>query len=180
MNLSEAEQKDFFANYLPLLFYAAVYESLIPPKSIMKDFFESSNEIRIKSRQSIFEDKQLLQFFLSDNKHLLDKAAVEFVKNVSKGVFSNFVALEQKTQHAVFLDMETDRFYNVIGLTDPIDKLLPNMPVQATTAIFNFKGKIICDGLFINEGPPEGNNIVKELMAGYREAIKDKKVCTLL
>jgi hypothetical protein len=60
MILSPEESKNFFSNYIPLLFYAAVYDGILPEGSSINDFFETSLEEKLASRDVIFNDADVL------------------------------------------------------------------------------------------------------------------------
>ena len=55
--LSKEESDVFFSNYFPMLFYAAVFEGLIPQTSVLVDMMDTSMEVKIKARDVLFGDK---------------------------------------------------------------------------------------------------------------------------
>jgi hypothetical protein len=72
------------------LFYAAVFEGLIPQTSVLVDMMDTSMEVKIKARDVLFGDKEILNYFKQDNKHILTKQHVSFINNVHSGVLADF------------------------------------------------------------------------------------------
>ena len=179
MVLSEKDRDIFFDNYLPILFYAAVYEGLMPQNSRLTDFKDVSLDTKARSRDVLFTDKEVLKYFLTDNKHLLDKKAVEFIREISRGLLSDFIVLKQKKEFAVLMELGTNNFYEIINITDSFDEMLPELPVKVKTAIFNFNGKIICDGLIVGGNVLIGPGMTSTFLLDYKEAIKAWKVINL-
>ena len=50
MTLSKQEQDMFFQNYFALLYYASVYEGILPNGSSLQDFYRSSLAEKAASR----------------------------------------------------------------------------------------------------------------------------------
>lgn len=180
MLLSKQEQDEFFSNYLPLLYYAAIYEGLLPDGSILMDFGNSSNEIKIQSRDALFTDADILRYFRKDNGKHLPKGGAAFLDNVERGMLSDFVVLKQYSQYVVLLEADSNTFYEVINITEPFSQLLSYIPCYITTAIFNFNGRIICDGLIKGGNTHIGPNYEKSFLEDYRTCKAKKKVVTLL
>src|ERR1700733_8303389 len=169
MILSENDQATFFDNYLPILFYAAVYEGLMPQNSRLADFQDVSLNTKASSRDVLFRDKEILKYFLSDNKHLLDRQGIEFVGEVSRGLLSEFIVLKQTKQFAVLLETKTNKFYEVINIKESFGEMLSDLPVNVKTAIFNFNGKIICDGLIVGGNIHIGRGMTSTFLEDYKE-----------
>ena len=180
MLLSKPEQDQFFSNYLPLLYYAAMYEGLLPEAAVLMDFGHSSLEIKVQSRDALFTDSNILRYFLMDNGKHLTKEGVSFLKSVEQGMLSNFVVLRQYKKYGVLMHPETGVFYEVVNITEQFSKLLSYIPTYITTALFNFNGKIICDGLFKGGNMNIGPNNEKSFLEKYHACKADREVVTLL
>ena len=180
MILSKEEQDDFFQNYLPLLYYAGAYEGLLLQSATMQDFFYTDLNTKAKCRSVLFSDADAIKFYKEDNrKYLGNESKLAFVNNVAQGIFGKFVFLKETKSSAVFQHIESEKFYEVTGITEPISKLAPGYPAVIETAIFNFSGKIICDGLVLNNATLEPS-IIKDVMAIYKECQEMKTVLKII
>jgi hypothetical protein len=176
MILSTKDQTTFFHNYLPLMFYASVYEGLLPQKSKLAEFVNVPLNVKAMGRDVLFNDQDVLNYYLADNKHRLDDRATEFVQNVAGGLLSEFVILKQEKRFAVFLDVNTQVYYHVIGVTEPFDEMLPELPVKVKTAIFNFDDKIVCDGLIVGAQTAVAPALAATLLENYSDALSAETV----
>lgn len=180
MLLSKDESHVFFSNYFPMLFYAAVYEGLMPQASALSDMIDSSMEVKIKARDALFEDKEILNHFKQDNKHNLTKEHLVFANNVRSGILADFAVLKQTKQFSVLLNGDNGKFYHVHNITESFSAMLSCMPTYITTAIFNFNGKIICDGLITGTNIQLGKNIVQAITNEYNDCKRNKTVQELI
>jgi hypothetical protein len=90
------------------------------------------------------------------------------------------VVLKQYQKHTVLQHSHGGKFYHVWNITEPFLALLAYLPNYINTAIFNFNGKIICDGLIKGGSIHIGPNIEKSLLEEYRACKAHKEVITLL
>ncbi len=180
MVLNPDERKVFFQNYIPLLFFASVYGRLLPLGSTTKEFISSSLDVKVESRDIVFNDKNLIEDFKIHNKPFLETASPGFYENIQSGILSKFVVLKQTRSYAVLMEQSSNTFYRTIGITEPIGELLSFIPCVVETAIFNYAGKIVYDGLIrgpiVNIEP----NIKKQLLADYKMAKAKNKIITIL
>ncbi len=117
MTLSKQEQDLFFQNYFPVLYYASVYEGILPQGSSLKDFFHSSLEEKTAARNIVFKDKKLINFFKSDNKHFFGKIlSLDFVNNVQKGLCGRFAFIIESKAAAVFFTLTVKFFMRFLPL----------------------------------------------------------------
>jgi hypothetical protein len=180
MILSPEESKSFFSNYIPLLFYAAVYDGILPEGSSINDFYETSVEEKLASRDVIFKDADVLTSYEKDNAQFLKTKHPGFKGEVRKGFLKNFVVLKQTKSFAVFMDAEQQAFYHITAITEPIDTKLDYIPAIVETAIFNFGNKLVYDGLLKGGDMRIGPNYKKQFLQDYQKAIKNKQVIELL
>jgi hypothetical protein len=180
MLLSAEESESFFSNYVPLLFYAAVYEGILPEGSIIDDFYETSTEEKIACRDVIFNNAEVISSYEKDNARFLKTKQLGFTDEVRKGILKNFVVLKQTKSFAVFMESDQNAFYHITAITEPIDTKLNYIPVLIETAIFNFRNKLIYDGLFKGGNMQIGPNYKKQFLEDYREAVKKRQVIELL
>jgi hypothetical protein len=162
------------------LFYAAVYEGLMPESSVLTDLINTPMEIKINARAVLFTDEEVLDYYVRDNKHILSDENYVFIKNIQSGILSDFIVLKQTKKFSILQEAENRQFYHVHNITEPFDDLLNYIPTFITTAIFNFNGKIICDGLIkggnIHIGPNNERGIIEE----YNDCKKNKSTIELI
>jgi len=178
--LSKDESDIFFSNYFPMLFYAAVYEGLMPPTSVLIDMIDTSMEVKIQARDALFGDKEILNHFKQDNKHILSKQNVAFINNVQSGILADFIVLKQTKIFSVLQNADNGKFYHVHNITDSFSEMLTFLPTYITTAIFNFNGKIICDGLITGSNIQIGKNIGQRITEEYNACKRNKTVEELI
>ena len=84
-----------FFKYFPMLFYAAVYEGLIPETSMFSDMIDTPVEVKINARNALFGDKEILDNFKRDNKHkALTKRGPYFSIKIFNGYFSRLYRIK--------------------------------------------------------------------------------------
>jgi hypothetical protein len=179
MLLSNPEQDEFFNNYLPLLYYASMYEGLLEEGSTLSDFIGSTIESKVQSRNALFTDPDILNYYRQDNGHNLPNGGAIFLDDVEHGMLSEFVVVKQYQNFSVLKHIKDESFLQVMNISEPFSELLSSIPHYITTAIFNFNGKIICDGL-LTGGIGIGPNMEKDLLYDYRLHKQGGKVVKLL
>ena len=172
MTLNKQEQDLFFKNYFPILFYASVYEGILPEGSSLQDFFYTRLEEKAAAREIILKNKTVIKKFKRDNKHFFGKVlSVDFINNLQKGLLGKFAFIKETKTHAIFYHLNSKKIYEVTAITERLSKIAPNFPVVIDTAIFNFGDKLICDGM-INQNLLLGKNIAEGLNDEYNESVK--------
>ena len=179
MVLPPEERRLFFKQYLSILYFAADYESLLPETATISDFKGLPLEEKVKSRNALFTNPEIVSSFRQLNHHQLSEEGHAFVNNLRQGLYSSFVVVKQYARFAVMQEVDEQRFFHVVNITEPFSEMLGYLPVYITTAIFNFRGKLVCDGL-IEGGIRIGPNIKRGMLEEYREAKAAGKVLTLL
>jgi len=180
MLLSKDESHDFFSNYFPMLFYAAVYEGLIPQTFALIDMINTPMEIKIKARDVLLGDKEISDYFKKDNKHTLTKERLTFVNAVQSGILSDFILLKQTKMFSVLQNADNGKFYHVHNISESFSEMLSYIPTYIMTAIFNFNGKIVCDGLISGGNIHLGKNIEQRITVEYNNCKRNKMVNELI
>ncbi len=180
MLLSKDESRSFFSNYFPLLFYAAVYEGLMPETSVLTDMIDTSVEIKVNARDVLFTNEEVVDYFIRDNKRILNNENLAFIKNIQSGILSDFIVLKQTKKFSVLRDAENEKFYHVHNITEAFSEILGYIPTFVTTAIFNFNGKIVCDGLIRGGNILIGKNNERGIIEEYNDCKRDKTVIELI
>lgn len=179
MVLLPEEQKAFFRHYLPLLYYAGVCEGVLPETALLPQFYDLPLLKKVKCRDALFGDPEIIRGFLNDNGHLLSEDAKEFTANVQRGLYGKFVVLKQYAKFSAVQHAASGTFYHVVNIAESVSFMLGYLPQFVNTAIFNFNGKIICDGL-IEGGVRIGSNTRVYMLAHYKRQTEKGKVVALL
>jgi hypothetical protein len=124
--------------------------------------------------------KEILNDFKQDNKHILTKERLAFVNNVQSGILADFIVLKQTKKFSVLQHADNGKFYHVHNITDSFGELLTYIPTYVKTAIFNFNGKIICDGLITGTNIQLGKNIEGRITEEYNDCKRNKTVEELI
>ena len=71
--------------------------------------------------------------------------------------------------------------YGVLPVFDPFEVVIgPNLPRLVKTILLPFKGRIVCDGLIMNDNVTFGGGIKRRLNEDYKQAKTRSGVVTLL
>jgi hypothetical protein len=81
---------------------------------------------------------------------------------------------------SVLQDIDNGKFYHVHNITDSFSEMLTCIPTCIMTAIFNFNGKIICDGLVTGTNIQIGKNIEQRITEEYNVCKRNKTVIELI
>jgi len=60
---------------------------------------------------------------------------------------TQWVYLKDTTKYSIFIDLEENAAYAVVGLTDRIRNILGGAAVTFRTAVVEYQGKYVCDGI---------------------------------
>ena len=117
MTLSKQEQDMFFQNYFALLYYASVYEGILPEGSSLEDFYHSSFAEKAASRDALFNDKSLIKNFKQDNKHFFGNIlSLDFVNNIQKGFLGSFAFIKEIKWAPYFIIWTAKKFMRLLLL----------------------------------------------------------------
>jgi hypothetical protein len=174
MILTQDEGLSFFKMYLPLLHFAYSRKHYIN----FNKFKSTGIRDKMAAQKILFDKIQLIDEYLSKVK--LNDQTVKDICEIKKHRKSKFIILKHLSQYSVFMDMNNrNKLYGVIGLTDELFEILPFFPIMIHGVIFNFRNKLVCDGLITNENIQFGPGIRKDLNREYKE-LKAKKGISLI
>jgi hypothetical protein len=104
----------------------------------------------------------------------------EDFKNVlGKAIYGQFIFLKKYKSWYAFQCVKTGRYFEVLGLTSPIEEMAEDFCV-IETALVPFKGHIVCDGLIVNNNVLLGKNMMANCRNGYLEAKRAGKLIKTL
>lgn len=172
MILSEEDANLFYKLNRRLLFYVNTRLKIVKNIATPKNFFNLSIEEKIKVRNVLYENIELIDSFVKENPFGFSNEEVEIVKSWKHFVPGSFYLVRFLTDYAVFLDTSDPPLaYGVLGIIDPLDEMIGNsVPILVNTFLLPFKGKIIYDGIMGNRNIYFGSGIRKNLNRSYQES----------
>jgi hypothetical protein len=170
MKLSEEDAQLFYRLMVPLQYYTNVRSGLIENVKSAQDFFFCSLTQKKKVRDYLFEHIEIIDDFIEDNAHQLDRNEIDIVLSWKHFVSGNFIIERLLNKYAVFIGGE--KVYAVLALQDSFREILGNNPVPAyvTTNLLPFKGQIIYDGILEPFGLSFGSGIRGSMKGIYMNA----------
>lgn len=173
MLLSPQDVVLFFRLHKALMFFVnqrlkVVDEDLATPE----DFAALSPELRLKVRDALLANRDLIRAFVEENPAHLPDDELAVVDSWRHLVAGKFYIFRDLAKYTVFLS--TDRqpvAYGVLALTQPFQELIgPYLPVLVQTVLLPFRGVIVYDGLLNAYNISFGSGIRRSLNEQFKEA----------
>ncbi len=180
MTLTDKEYKEFLKTHLDLLFYVGHIKNVLPKDLTLKKFLILDFQIKFKCRETLFEDEDIIDEYISSNFDHLTTDQIKILVGFKKKIRSSFIIFKCLTNYAIFIDTKDNRFYAVKALGDSFDKFFNNFPVSISTTLIPFKDKIIYDGFIKSSGVYYGRNMTETMNEDYKKAKHNKKILTSL
>ncbi len=181
MNLAPKEVERFFRVWFPLLRHVNDERHVIPD-SAWPQGGPLNVQDAAKLRDALWADDSLLQAFLSRNPAGLSAADLALAESWQNRRFGNLWVVRYLKWHTVFLDdTGPGHLYGVLGLNDPLEKLLgPSLPRMIRTALLPFEDRITYDGLLSGTNLFFGSGIRGDLNTKYRNLKEREGIITSL
>jgi len=172
MKLPEEDIELFYKLHPALLFYANQQLKVVSAVSTVKEFMGLPLEEKIKIRDALYAQIDLVDFFVKENPFDFSAEELKIVlswKNLVRGTFYLFRYLKK---YAIFLDTDSPpKAYGVLSLKDGFDEILgPYLPIMLETVLLPFKEQITYDGLMSSYRVTFGAGIRRDLNDAYQEA----------
>ena len=139
-----------------------------------EQFINKPMEAKSEARNFFNYNSSLLHEYLEKNANI-SNSDKEILLGFNLKLSSKFVILKQLKSYAIFMDIETDKFYAVLALSDPFQKLIDCLPVLVKATILPFEDKIIYDGFLIRE-IYIGKNMEQNMLNQYKKAKANKLI----
>lgn len=141
-----------------------------------KELMQALNQgVEPDSMEKYAQLREQIYFYRDNHPQVYENALVpEWLAVIKQAVFGDFIYLKKYQKGYVFQHVNTGAFYQVQGLTTPLEESLPDY-IVVKTALIPFEGYWLCDGL-LNHKALIGKNMAKELRDAYAEAKKQKQV----
>lgn len=176
MKLSEQEAKLFFQLMWSLQFYVNHRLKIHPKIQNIDDYADSSSEQKVKVREALYENLELIDSFVQKNPQNFAKEQLVIVSNWKNFIRGQFFIERLLKKYAVFI--QEDIVYGVLGLSQSFDELTyySNLPLYVDTILLPFKGKIIYDGLLGSRNIHFGGGIKRSLKETYMRAKQNNRI----
>lgn len=170
MLLSIDEALLFFKLHRALMFFVNERRQVLPDElSSPDDFGNQPPEARLKVRNALVDDVDLIESFVDQNPFAFTEEELDLVLSWRHLVAGSFYIYRELKSYTVFLDAGKQPIaYGVVALTQPFEEMVgPYLPVLTETVLLPFREKIIYDGLLAGPG------VSLSFGAGIRRMLKE-------
>ncbi len=183
MLLSPPEVHLFFSLHRTLMFFVNQRLRVLPDKiATPEDFAVLSPETRLKVRDALIDEVDLIESFVNQNPAHLSEDELDIVLSWRHLVAGNFLIIREMKKYTVFLSTEKPPVaYGVLALSQPFEELIgPYVPVMTRTVLLPFRDKIVYDGLLNSYRISFGPGIRRSLNESFKEAKERLGIVTSL
>jgi hypothetical protein len=183
MPLDPDELRLFYKLYPALLCFVNQRQGITStPFTTPEGFGKLPIEERLKLRDALVADMDLIDAFVSENPCSLSGDELEIVRSWNYLVAGEFYVYRCLKNHTVFLTtVEPVVAYGVLSLTAPLEDLIGHrLPHLCKTVLLPFKGRIVYDGMLAGYNVRFGSGIRRRLKASYDDAKERTGIVTSL
>jgi hypothetical protein len=173
MLLPPHELELFFKLHRALMFFVNQRLKVIPTKvGSPEEFADQSPEVRLKVRDSLNANLDLIESFADENPANLSDDELDIVRSWRQLVTGKFYVFRELKKYTVFLSTTSPAIaYGVLALSQPFEDLIgPYLPVLTQTVLLPFKSMIVYDGLMSSYNISFGPGIRRNLNEDFKEA----------
>lgn len=169
MKLSDKDSQLFFRLMFSLQNYINEKTVIIEHIKSLQDYIGRPLSEKKKVRDYLFEHIEIIDEFIEDNAHLLEKEEIDTVLSWKHFVSREFIIERFLSKYAVF--MAEGKVYAVMALQESFSDILENRPpMYVKTVLLPFKGQIVYDGILEPYGISFGGGVKAILKDSYRKA----------
>ncbi|SBT05851.1 conserved hypothetical protein [Candidatus Accumulibacter aalborgensis] len=182
-HISFAQGMLFYKLYAALCSYANSKLELVPGDFSDPDQFTSLPlETRVKIRDAVYAQPQLIDQFVQENPSQLTAEELAIVAGWQHAVIGKFYVFRYLQQYAVFLSTgDPVKAYGVLALATSFEELVgPYLPVIVKGVLLPINGRIIYDGLLTGYNIFFGPGIRRSLNEDYKRAKENYGIITSL
>jgi hypothetical protein len=183
MLLESHDLEQFHKLYKALMFFVNQHLKVIPDKiGSPEDFAALPPELRVKVREALNADLDLIELFAAENPDHLAEDELDIVRSWRHLVAGKFYVFRELKKYTVFLSTTSPTIaYGVLALSQPFEDFIgPYLPVLTQTVLLPFKGLIIYDGLLSSYNISFGPGILRNLNGDFKEAKARNGIVTSL
>ena len=172
MQIGEDEGRLFYHLFVGLQMLVNRRFGVVAPVASFKDFMELTVEERLKVRDVLYDHPECFDEFLREADLSASEDAAELVVGWrDHRISGTFFVFRHLKKHTVFLSSEDPaRAFGVLGLADPLERMVPYPPIMLKATLLPFRDQIIYDGFLVGLALSFGGGMRRELNDSYREA----------
>ena len=173
----------FFRLHRTLMFFVNQRLQVIPNKiNTPEEFSVLSPEVRIKVRDALNANLELIESFVAENPAHLTEDELDIVGAWRHLVMGRFYIFRDLKKYTVFLSTTSPVIaYGVLALSQPFEDMTgPTLPVLVQTVLLPFKNTIVYDGLMSSYNISFGPGIRRSLNQDFKEAKERHGIITSL
>ena len=173
MLLPPHDLEQFIKLHQSLMFFVNQRLQVLPDRiDTPEEFSDLSPEVRIKVRDALNANLDLIESFVAENPAQLSKDELDIVRTWRHLVSGRFYVFRELTKYTVFLSVTSPVIaYGVLALSQPIEDLTgPDLPVLVQAVLLPFKNTIVYDGLMSSYNISFGPGIRRNLNEDFKEA----------
>jgi hypothetical protein len=180
MILSQNEYFEYLNTHLNLLFFVGHYKGILEDDMEYEEFLETNFKTKAICRETLLkENDELVNKFIEINPEIPEEQ-LQILEGFRKNIYGQFVLLKCLSKHAIFKNIDNEKFYAVKALSDTFEELIPDYPAIFELNILPFKGQIIYDGFIKGGSMKIGKKIMESLLQEYSEVKKNNQIITSL
>jgi hypothetical protein len=150
MLLEPQDLELFLRLHRTLMFFVNQRLKVLPDNLSTPDEFAAlSPEVRLKVREALLSNIDLIESFVAENPAHLSEGELDIVRSWRHLVAGRFYVFRELKKYTVFLSMADPAIaYGVLACSEPFEDLIgPYLPILTRTVLLPFKNKIVYDGL---------------------------------
>lgn len=183
MRLDPDELRLFYKLYPALLCFVNQRQGITStPFTTPGDFGKLPIEERLKLRDALVANMELIDAFVAENPFKLSEDEQEIVRSWKDLVAAEFYVYRCLKKYTVFLTTrEPVIAYGVLSLTDPLEDLVGHrLPHLCRAVLLPFKGRIVYDGMLGGYNVHFGGGVRRRLKESYNAAKERHGIITSL
>jgi hypothetical protein len=150
MRVSPEDASLFYKLMWPLQFYVNQRLHILPDVRSIETYMACSQQNKLKVRQALYENADLVDAFVKENPGHLSDAELAIVRNWKRFVAGKFYIERFLKKYTVFIDdRDPARVYAVQALQDSLEDMFYGhpTPILVQAVLLPFKGQIVYDGM---------------------------------
>ena len=172
MILNETDLKLFYKLHPALLLYTNQQFQTAPEIIDWPSLFHSELALKKEIRDKLYDEPDLFDDFISENPFRFDRKELNIVSDWRKFVRGAFFVFKHYKKYSAFVESGkpgqlSGKVYGVLGLTEPLDIIIPRTPAYVDAVLLPFKDRIIYDGIIEPYSISFGREVRYTLKRGY-------------
>jgi hypothetical protein len=177
MKLSKQDADLFFELMWTLQYFINQKLRILSIIKTLEDYIACSTEEKLKVRQALYEQPELIDTFIDGNPRQFSEEKLEIVKAWKQFIAGDFYIERMLKKYTIFISSDNN-VYAVLALHDAFENMLykGQLPVLVKAVLLPFKGKIVYDGLLQGYNIFFGSGISGDLKEIYMAAKQNGRI----